>query len=62
MSSVQEVHQGGKRFTDESRGRQCTFMSLTALYEQREPAVEYKGDRLLLKALEHRLISDAESL
>ncbi|KAK3709667.1 hypothetical protein QZH41_010996 [Actinostola sp. cb2023] len=32
------IHEGNERFSEESRGRQCAFMSLTALlFAQRVP-------------------------
>ena len=68
------IHQGGERFySDISRGRQCSFMSFSALFAQTLPIQQWtasnvdqilaEGDRLLyLDAFESRSIPDTETL
>ena len=59
------IHQGSERFySDISRGRQCSFMSFSALlFAQTLPIQQCEGDRLLnLDAFESRSIPDTETL
>lgn len=67
------IHQGDERFSDVSRGRQCSFMSFSALLCAQSLAIEewtaavvdrilVEGDRLYLDALERRSIPDTETL
>ena len=67
------IHQGNERFSDISRGRQCSFMSFSALlYAQTLPIEQWtastvdqilaEGDRLYLDALVSRSIPDTETL
>ena len=68
------IHQGNERFSDISRGRQCSFMSFSALlYAQTLPIEQWtaastvdqilaEGDRLYLDALVIRSIPDTETL
>ena len=67
------IHQGDERFSESSRGRQCSFMSFSALlYSQMHP-VEFwgshtvneilkYGDTLYLQALRNQTIPDTETL
>lgn len=67
------IHQGNERFSSESRGRQCSYISLSALLvDQTIPVFEWNsptidsilllGDRMYLHALGNGLIPNAESL
>ena len=67
------IHQGYERFSDISRGRQCSFMSFSALlFAQNLPIEQWtaatvnqilvEGDRLYLDALRSRSIPDTEVL
>ena len=66
------LHQGHEQFSDEPQGRQCAFMSLSALLcEQLLPIQQWsserinqillEGDRLFLNALRSRQICDKEA-
>ncbi len=61
------VHQGDERFSNDSREKQCSFISLIALFvEQTIPVCEWNcqtvdnilslGDRMYLHALKNQLI------
>ena len=61
------IHQGHERFSGQSRGKQCAFMSLSALLTARNiPVSEWnsttidnvliQGDRMYLNALDNGLI------
>ena len=65
------VNQGDERFSDDCRGKQCSFMCLIALFvEQTIPICEWNcqivdnilslGDRMYLHALENKLIPSSE--
>ena len=67
------IHQGSERFSDISRGRQCSFMSFSALlYAHTVPIEQWtasdvdqilaQGDRLYLDAFESKSIPDTETL
>jgi len=67
------IHQGNERFSDVSRGRQCCFMSFSALLcAQLLPVAQWstqtideiltQGDTMYLDALENHLIPDAETI
>ena len=67
------IHQGDGRFSDISRGRQCAFMSLSALLSancddistwttERVDRVLAEGDSTFLKAFEERSIPDEETI
>ena len=67
------IHQGHDCFSDLSRGRQCTFMSLSAfLCAQAWPIMQWnvetidqiltEGDKMFLNALEKDLIPDSETI
>ena len=67
------IHQGDSRFSDISRGRQCAFMSLSALLiancgdisawtTETVDRVLYEGDSMFLKAFEERSIPDEETI
>ena len=67
------IHQGDSRFSDISRGRQCAFMSLSALLcanyceistwtTETVDRVLIEGDSMFLKAFEERTIPDAETI
>jgi len=67
------IHQGNSRFSDVSRGRQCAFMSLSALlWANSSPVLTWKsqtvdeilieGDTLYLKAFEDSSIPDEETI
>src|SRR6056300_28357 len=67
------VHQGDSRFSDISRGRQCAFMSLSALLFANNDGIStwttetmdhvlVEGDSMFLKALEERSIPDEETI
>jgi len=63
ITSIQRsIHQGHEAFSEHSRGRQCAFMSLSALLFIRSDLVEswtqtdidailFHGDRMYLHAL-----------
>ena len=60
------IHQGHERFSDISRGRQCSFMSFSALLLAQSLPIEHqiltKGNQLYLDALKSRSIPDTETL
>jgi hypothetical protein len=67
------IHQGSEWFSDISRGRQCSFMSFSALlFAQTSPIEQWtafnvdqilaEGDRLYLDAFESGSIPDTETL
>lgn len=67
------IHQGDDRFSDISRGRQCAFMSLSALLRANScpvsrwttPTVDrilVEGDAMYVKAFEEQTITDTETL
>ena len=67
------IHQGDCRFSDISRGRQCAFMSLSALLRANFCAIStwttetvdrvlVEGDSRFLKAFEEGSIPDAETI
>jgi hypothetical protein len=67
------VHQGDERFSNDSCGKQCSFISLIALFvEQTIPVCEWNcqtvdnilslGDRMYLHALKNQLIPSTELL
>ncbi len=67
------VHQGDERFSNDSRGKQCSFISLIALFvEKTIPVCEWNcqtvdnilslGDRMYLHALKNQLIPSTELL
>ena len=69
----ENIHQGHERFSDISRGRQCSFISFLALLCVQDLPIEewtattvdhilVEGDRLYLDALESRSIPDTETL
>ena len=73
LSISGSIHQGSKRLSEESRGRQCSFMSLTALlFHQYQPVQLWSStntvdeilsrvrDSLFQSAVRHRLIPDAD--
>ena len=67
------IHQADRRFSDVSRGRQCAFMSLSALLRASSSRVSQwtshivdqilvEGDAMYLKAFDEGTIPDAETL
>lgn len=67
------IHQSESRFSDISRGRQCAFMSLSALLcanrgdistwtTETMDRVLAEGDSMFLKAFEERSIPDEETI
>ena len=67
------IHQGSERFSDISRGRQCSFMSFSALLFAHTLPIEQwtacnvdhilaQGERFYLHAFENRSIPDTETL
>ena len=66
------IHQGSERFSDVSHGRQCSFMSFSALFAHTLPTEQWtasdvdqilaQGDRFYLHAFENRSIPDRETL
>ena len=67
------IHQGNNRFSDISRGRQCAFMSLSALLcanssdiltwtTETMDEILLEGDAMYLKAFEDRSIPDEETI
>ena len=67
------IHQGSERFSDGSPGRQCSFMSFSALlFAHTLPTEQWtasdvdqilaQGDRFYLHAFENRSIPDRETL
>ena len=53
---VNEIfHQGDRRFSDASRGRQCAFTSLLAL-------LLTEGDAMYLKTFQEQTIPDTETI
>ena len=67
------THQGHERFSDVSRGRQCSFMSFSALLcAQSRPVSQWstytvdqiltEGDRMYLNAFERQTIPNTETL
>ena len=67
------IHQSHEAFSEHSRGRQCAFMSLTALLSTRSNSVDLwtqtniddilcHGDRMYLHALTNKMVPDANSL
>ena len=66
-------HQGHERFSEISRGRQCSFMSFSALLCAQSFPVQHRdtatvdqifieGDRMYLNALESQSIPDTDTL
>ena len=75
LSIAESSHQGHERFSEISRGRQCSFMSFSALScmcVQSFPVQHWdtatvdqiliEGDRMYLNALESQRITDTDSL
>ena len=73
LSIAGSSHQGHERFSEVSRGRQCSFMSFSALlYAQSFPVRHWdtatvdqiliEGDRTYLNALESQRIPDTDTL
>ena len=71
--AVGSIHKGDERFSDISRGRQCTFMSLSALLcAQSLPMslwtteviddILFDGDYMYKNSFENCLIPDTETL
>ena len=67
------IHQGDNRFSDISRGRQCAFMSFSALLcanscdiftwtTETIDGILIEGDAMYLKAFEERTIPDEEKI
>ena len=67
------IHEGHEAFSEHSRGRQCAFMSLTALLSTRSNSVDLwtqtniddilcHGDRRYLHALTIKMVPDANRL
>ena len=67
------IRQGDDRFSDVSRGRQCAFMSLSALLcanscpvsrwtTQAVDRILVEGDSMYVKAFEEQTIPDTETL
>ena len=67
------IHQGHELFSDISRGRQCSFMSFSALLCAQSLPIEHwiaatvdqilvEGDAMYLDALERQTIPDTETL
>ena len=67
------IHQGNNRFSDVYRGRQCAFMSLSALLcanssdiltwtTETIDGILIEGDVMYLKAFEERSIPDEETI
>ena len=67
------IHQGHEAFSEHSRGRQCAFMSLSALLLHRSYSVNswtqtniddilFHGDRMYLHSLRNELVPDTSSL
>ena len=67
------IHQGHEAFSEHSRGRQCVFISLSALLFHRSYSVNswthaniqdilFHGDRMYLHSLSNELVRDANSL
>ena len=67
------IRQGDNRFSDVSRGRQCAFMSLSALLcansndiltwtTETIDGILIEGDVMYLKAFEERSIPDEETI
>ena len=67
------IHQGQERFSDISRGRQCSFMSFSALLCAQTLSIEswtdaivdqilFEGDKMYLNAFERRIIPDTDTL
>ena len=67
------IHQGHEAFSEHSRGRQCAFMSLSALLFNRSHSVDswtqadidailFHGDRMYLHALTNEMVPDTDTL
>ncbi|KAJ7376788.1 hypothetical protein OS493_032522 [Desmophyllum pertusum] len=68
------IHQGHEAFNEHSRGRQCAFMSLSALvFNQSADSVDlwtqtniddilHHGDRMYLHALSNEMVPDTDNL
>ena len=67
------IHQGHEASSEHSRGRQCVFMSLSALLFNRSDSVEswtqtdidaflFHGDRMYLHALTNEMAPDTDTL
>ena len=67
------IYQGQERFSDISRGRQCSFMSFSALLCAQTLSIEswtdaivdqilFEGDKMNLNAFERQTIPDTETL
>ena len=67
------IHQGNNRFSNASRGRQCAFMSISAILCANScdiltwttdtiDGILIEGDAMYLKAFEERSIPDAETI
>ena len=67
------IHQSHEAFSEHSRGRQCAFMSVTALLFNRSNSVDLwtqpniddilcHGDRMYLYAQTNKIVPDANSL
>ena len=73
LSIAGSSHQGHERFSEISRGRQCCFMSFSALLCAQSFPVQHwdtatvdqiliEGDRMYLNALESQRIPDTDTL
>ena len=73
LSIAGSIHQGHERFSDISRGRQCSFMIFSALLCAQTCPVRHwdtatvdqiliEGDRMFLNALENQSVPDKETL
>ena len=74
MTSIRgSIHQGHEAFSEHSRGRQCAFMSLSALLFNRSDSVDswtqtdidailFHGDRMYLHALTNEMVPDTDTL
>ena len=73
LSIAGSSHQGHERFSEISRGRQCSFMSFSALLCAQSFPVQHwdtatvdqiliEGDRMYLNALESQRIPDTDTL
>ena len=72
LSIAGSSHQGHERFSEISRGRQCSFMSFSAMsraqsfpMQQWDTAtvdqISIEGDRMYLNALESQRIPDTDT-
>ena len=73
LSIAGSSHQGHERFSEISRGRQCSFMSFSALLCAQSFPVQHRdtatvdqilieGDRMYLNVLESQRIPDTDAL